>query len=73
MYNLKFKITNLTCAACVKLSESALKSVPGIKDARVDLKSGEASITADKAIVWKDITEALAAVGKQGYINPLNL
>lgn len=60
----KFRITNLTCAACAKLSTMTLKKIPGVIDAKVDLATGAAEITSDKNISWEEITGALESVGK---------
>lgn len=69
MYTTKFKITNLTCGACVKLSTMALKKIHGVTDVNVDLKTGETELTAEHEIAWGDITEALKEVEKTATNN----
>ncbi|MBI2037372.1 MAG: heavy-metal-associated domain-containing protein [Candidatus Magasanikbacteria bacterium] len=64
MPNQKFVITNLTCAACVKLSTLALKKIPGVSAAAVDLATGAAEITGDRDVAWKEIEGALKSVDK---------
>ena len=47
MQTINFKITNITCPACVKLSEMALKKVPGISNIKIEHQTGEVSLEAD--------------------------
>jgi len=61
---MKFKITNLDCKACIKLSEMALKGIDGVTSAKVDLKSGIAEVESTKEISWDKIVEALKTVNK---------
>lgn len=61
---MKFKITNLDCEACIKLSEMALKGIDGVTNASVDLKSGIVEIESAKEISWDKIVEALKTVNK---------
>lgn len=68
MYNLKFKIVNLTCEACVKLSVSSLKKIPGMINADVDFQSGETRITAHKNISWQEIVKSLSLIGKEAKL-----
>ena len=49
-----FKIQGMTCNHCVMRVAKALKSVPGVQDAQVDLKKGEAVVTYDEASVTKE-------------------
>lgn len=65
MYSTKFKITNLDCEACVKLSTMALKSIDGVISVKIDLKSGETELNADHEITWDKIVEALKNVDKK--------
>lgn len=64
MTNQKFRITNLTCAACVKLSTMALKKIPGLGDVAIDLASGTTEITSDREVAWEEIVDALKTVEK---------
>ncbi len=47
----KLKIQGMTCNHCVIRVAKALKSIPGVQDARVDLQKGEAVVTYDDAKV----------------------
>lgn len=59
-----FKITNLTCEACVKLSNLALSDIPGVTSFEVDLKTGHAHVESDREISMSEIESALGTVGK---------
>jgi Cu+-exporting ATPase len=57
-------IEGMTCASCVSRVEKALKAVPGVVDASVNLATEKATVK----IAGGDVTEALeAAVRKAGY------
>ncbi len=43
-----FSIKGMHCASCVKVTERALKKVPGVKDAVVNLATEKATVTFDK-------------------------
>lgn len=60
----KFKITNLTCEACIKLSTMALKKILGVFDVAVDLATGDAEIKSDRVVAWEEIVAALKTVDK---------
>ncbi len=48
------KIQGMTCNHCVTRVAKALKAVPGVKDAQVDLQKAEAEVTYDEAKVGRD-------------------
>ena len=60
-----FKITNLTCDACVKLSTKALKSIPGIDKIIINQANGLVEIESSQEIAWDKIYSALHLVGKE--------
>ena len=60
----KFKITNMDCEACVKLSTMALGEIPGVINIVIDFKSGLGSFDSEKEIPWPEVEAALKAVGK---------
>lgn len=64
MPTITFKITNLTCPACVKISEMALKKIPGVNHVQVDLSSGAVSVESDTDI-RDQIAGVLAKVDKK--------
>jgi copper ion binding protein len=59
------KIEGMTCNHCLMRVEKALKALPGVMDARVDLQKGEAVVTYDET---KITSEKLSfAVVEAGY------
>jgi len=54
----------MTCASCVRRVENALKAVPGVGDARVNLATERADITVDSPEATR---AAIAAIEKAGY------
>jgi P-type Cu+ transporter len=62
---LELPITGMTCASCVNRVEKALKKVPGVLDASVNLASEQASVTYVPASAgWSALK---AAVEQAGY------
>jgi copper chaperone len=60
-----FKVQGMTCNHCVMRVAKALKAVPGVQDAKVDLQRAEAIVSYDDA---KVSTEKLSAtVVEAGY------
>jgi Cu+-exporting ATPase len=60
-----FPVTGMTCASCVGRVEKALKRVPGVIDANVNLASEQASVTyVPSATGWSELK---AAVERAGY------
>ena len=45
MNNINFKLSGLTCEACVKLATNRFKKVPGVTKVRIDLSSGETQVS----------------------------
>ncbi len=58
-------IEGMTCASCVGRVERALKKVPGVETANVNLATENASVTFDPALV--DLLKLREAVEKSGY------
>ena len=56
------KITGMTCGHCVRAVTGALKAVPGVKAAEVDLKAGTAKVEGAP-----DPAALVAAVEEEGY------
>lgn len=62
--SLRLPVAGLTCASCVARVEKALKAVPGVRAASVNLATEEAAVTVDAGVG----AEALAAaVRRAGY------
>jgi len=58
------KIKGMSCQHCVMAATKALSAIDGIKDVKVDLKSGEAYYDETKPVDVKVIADA---VKKAGY------
>jgi len=58
------KIKGMSCQHCVMAVTKALSAIDGIKDVKVDLKSGQASYDETKPVDVKVIADA---VKKAGY------
>lgn len=61
------KITNITCNACVELSQEALQSLPGVKHVAV-AADGATTIESAGEVAWPVIESALAEVGKTAVL-----
>ncbi|WP_083982865.1 heavy metal translocating P-type ATPase [Devosia soli] len=61
----ELQIEGMTCASCVSRVEKALRKVPGVIDASVNLATEKATITLPTATVSRAALED--AVGKAGY------
>lgn len=60
-----FAIKGMHCASCVYTSEKALKAIPGVSSAMVNLASGKAILTSDQVIEKNKIIDAVASIGYQ--------
>lgn len=69
MSTTRFKITNITCAACVKLSTLALEKIDGVTRATVDMSTGSTEVTSSREIPWSEIEHALTKVGKTAVLS----
>jgi copper chaperone len=59
------KIQGMTCNHCVMRVAKALKGIPGVQDAQVDLQKAEATVTYDDAKVARE--KLSSAVVEAGY------
>lgn len=60
---MEFKVTGMSCDHCVHAVTEALESVPGVRQAIVDLARGSARVDHDGA----DVEAMVAAVEEEGY------
>ncbi|WEE78480.1 heavy metal translocating P-type ATPase [Comamonas testosteroni] len=68
---LELSVEGMTCASCVGRVERALKKVPGVQEAVVNLATEKASLTvADPAQAAAILPQAVAAIEKAGYAVP---
>lgn len=58
----------MTCAACVRKVEKALKGVPGVHDATVNLSAGKAGVSYDETVC--DIPQMVERIEQIGYDVP---
>ena len=58
-------VTGMTCAACQVHVERALREIPGVRDAQVNLMSHRARVTYDSAIAHPE--QLISAVREAGY------
>jgi len=58
----ELNISGMTCGHCQTAVSKALKSVPGVQDAQVDLASGKATVDGQV-----DVQALIAAVVEEGY------
>ena len=59
------KIQGMTCNHCVMRVAKALKAVPGVQDAKVELQKAEAVVSFDDTKVSPE--KLAVAVGEAGY------
>ena len=60
-----FKVQGMTCNHCVMRVAKAIKAVPGVQDAKVDLQKAEAIISYDETQVTME--KLSGAVVEAGY------
>ena len=60
---LELEVRGMTCDHCVHAVTNALKDVPGVADARVDLEHGSATVEGDNI----DPKALVAAIEEEGY------
>ena len=68
-----FPVEGMTCASCVARVERALKSVPGVTSATVNLALAEATVTYENSTP-ETLAQAVAAKGQpadaEGALHP---
>jgi copper ion binding protein len=65
MAKVNLKIQGMTCNHCVMRVAKALRAIPGVQDAQVDLQKAEAVVTYDETKVPLD--KMSVAVVEAGY------
>lgn len=62
--NIQFKITDMSCASCALVNEKSLLKAKGVTSAKVDFKSGLATVEYDeKTISEQKIKEVITNNG----------
>lgn len=59
MNDISFKLSGLSCEACVKLVSSRFRKVPGVRAVSIDLASGEAKVSGAAALDLGVLEESL--------------
>jgi len=59
-----YTVTGMTCGHCVQAVTDELIRLPGVRDVRVDLNSGEVRVQSDGML---PLDEVRAAVDEAGY------
>jgi Cu+-exporting ATPase len=67
LVDLSFKVDGMTCASCVGRVEKALKAVPGVASASINLATEKATVRARRDLPFDALS---AAVDKAGYAVP---
>jgi len=65
MQTQQLKVTGMTCGGCVGKVTRALNEVAGVRDAKVSLPTGEATIEFDERLTSPDALKS--AVQRAGY------
>ena len=65
MQTQQLKVTGMTCGGCVGKVTRALNEVAGVRDAKVSLPAGEATIEFDERLTSPDAL--MSAVQRAGY------
>jgi Cu+-exporting ATPase len=66
----RLKITGMTCASCVSHVEKALKRVPGVVDARVNLAAEKATVEGTPSVKDEALVAAVEAAGYEARVIP---
>jgi Cu+-exporting ATPase len=56
-------VTGMTCQNCVRHVTQALASLPGVRSADIDLKSGSASLETERELPRAELAAALEEAG----------
>lgn len=67
LVSLEFQIEGMTCASCVARVEKAIRALPGVRGASVNLATERAHVTFDGE---PEVAPVLAAMTKAGYGSP---
>jgi copper chaperone len=59
-----YTVSGMTCAHCVNAVTAELGEIPGVSDVRVDLDSGQVTVTSDAPVADEAVA---AAVDEAGY------
>ena len=60
------RIGGMGCEGCVAAVEGALRGVPGVKSATVDLASGLGEVQVQEGVIAADLVAAISKAGYEG-------
>ncbi len=63
MASTTLKVQGMTCNHCVMRVQKALKAVPGVQDAQVDLRKAEATVSHEATVTKETLAAAVAEAG----------
>jgi copper ion binding protein len=66
-------IGGMNCASCVGRVERAIRAVPGVSEARVNLATGRAHVEASAAVTPQAVAEAVASAGYEPLAKDVDL
>lgn len=59
MNKINFKLSGLHCEACVKLVTNQFKKISGVKDVKIDFKTGQTEVVSENEIDLDVLRESL--------------
>ena len=60
-----YRVSGMTCGHCETAVQRELGTVPGVTDVRVDLASGDVTVTSARPLPIDAVTEAIDEAGYQ--------
>ncbi len=58
-----FRVVGMKCEGCLKKTEKALSSLPGVKNVKIDLESGLSEVEAEDFLAEAELSNAVMGVG----------
>lgn len=65
MFTKNFQIKEITCHACISLSQSVLGELEGVSNVEIDPKIGKVSLVSDREISNEQIMKAMRQIDKE--------
>ncbi|HBA36380.1 TPA: hypothetical protein DCZ15_00735 [Candidatus Falkowbacteria bacterium] len=60
MNTINFKLDGLSCEACIKIATGCIEEIPGVKEIKIDLATGQAEVVSAAEINLDMIRRSLA-------------
>ncbi|MFC3503999.1 heavy-metal-associated domain-containing protein [Micromonospora krabiensis] len=64
MVTTTYQVQGMTCGHCVSAVSAEVGAIPGVRDVRVELASGQVTVDSETPL---DVTSVRAAVDEAGY------